>query len=299
MAKKKKPAQQLGQPNQEKMGEALENLERPSMNWKVVGQIAIGFAVVWIVAGMLTPYIGYWGLGIAGVLTLVAIGFGLYIWNMMRKSANIVDILKGATDEEGRAKAMAALSAGKGGDDVMNKLAQSQLMMQEDPKEAVAILESIDIKKAPKLLQNDVRAQLGLLYLITNRAKEARALADEMSLDGQVQQKQKAMYAAVMAESFARTGKGNEAGKLLETFDADDPEYAEVRALLLRAQVYTWNNLKKRGRARTALMRLARIDPNQLGAFLQKGTHPQIVALAREVAQKEGLVPRQKMRFQR
>lgn len=299
MAKKKKPAQQLGQPNQEKMGEALENLERPSMNWKVVGQIAIGFAVVWIVAGMLTPYIGYWGLGIAGVLTLVAIGFGLYIWNMMRKSANIVDILKGATDEEGRAKAMAALSAGKGGDDVMNKLAQSQLMMQEDPKEAVAILESIDIKKAPKLLQNDVRAQLGLLYLITNRAKEARALADEMSLDGQVQQKQKAMYAAVMAESFARTGKGSEAGKLLETFDADDPEYAEVRALLLRAQVYTWNNLKKRGRARTALMRLARIDPNQLGAFLQKGTHPQIVALAREVAQKEGLVPRQKMRFQR
>ena len=93
--KKKKPQPQLGQRDPEKVAEALEGLERPKMNWKVVAQIAVGFGVLWLVAGMLMPYIGYWGIGIAAVLTVLAAGFGLYIWRMMRKSAAIVDILKG------------------------------------------------------------------------------------------------------------------------------------------------------------------------------------------------------------
>jgi len=296
--KKKKKAKkpQIGQRDPAKMAEALDGLERPKMNWKVVAQIGVGFAVLWVVAGMLMPYIGFWGIGIAGVLTLVAIGFGLYIWRLMRKSAGIVDILKGATDEAGRAEALARLQGGKDSD-VMNKLAQAQLVMQQDPKEAIAILESIDLDKTPRLLRNDVRGQLGMIYLVTNRAKDARALADEMKLDGQAQPKQKAMYAAVMAEAFARTGKVDEAAKILEAFDPENETYAEMKPLLYRAQVYTYLKKKKKGRARTAMMRLARHDPNQLGAFLQKGSHPQVSNLAREVAQKEGLVPKQKVQM--
>ncbi len=301
MAKRKKPKIPDAKARQAEMGDALSKLEKPKTPWKILIQIGIGFAVLWVVAGMLMPYIGYWGIGVAGVLTLIALGFGLYIWRLTRKSSDIMDILKTATDAEGRDAAIAALQA-RGDDDVMGKLAQAQLVGQEDPKAAMAILEEIDIDKAPKLLQNDVRAQLGLMYLLHNRAKDARKLADDIKLDAQPQPKQKAMYAAVIAESFARTGKAKEAVSLLEDYDPDADgaeDYEEMRPLLYRAQMFASLQMKKRGRARTAMMRLARIDPNQLGAFMQKGTHPQVKRLAREVLEKEGFVPKQKVQMQR
>ncbi len=287
--KKKKPAV----PTKKDPAEALEQLERPSMNWKILAQIVVAIGVVWLIAGLLSPYISYWGFVVAGVLTAIVIGFGLYIWRLMRKSSAIVDILKGATDADGRAAAIAKLKAGKS--DEMAKMAQAQLVAQEDPKEAVAILESIDLKKAPKLIQNDVRSQLAMMYLIQNRAQDARVLADDIKLDAQPQPKQKALYAAVICEALARTGKPDKAAKILEDYDADDDAYGEVRALLYRAQVYTWLKLKKKGRARTAMMRLAKIDPNQLGAFMQKGAHPRIKQLATEVLQREGLIEKPKM----
>ena len=40
-------------------------------------------------------------------------------------------------------------------------------------------------------------------------------------------------------------------------------------------------------------------DPTQLGAFLQKGTHPEVKRLAREVLEKEGFVPKQKVQMRR
>ncbi|MEM9069250.1 MAG: hypothetical protein AAGE52_12125 [Myxococcota bacterium] len=289
MAKKKKAKL----PERADPTEALGQLERPSMNWKVIAQFAIGLGVIWLIAGLVSPYISYWGYVVAGVLTVLLLGLGFYVWRMMRKSSAIVDVLRGATDAEGRAAAIAALKDG----DAMSKMAQAQLVAQEDPKEALAILESIDLKKTPKLLQNDVRAQLAMMYLLQNRAQDARALADDIKLDAQPQPKQKAMYAAVMSESFARTGKAKEAAKLLEDYDPDDADYAEMKPLLYRASIFTWLKLKKRGRARTAMMRLAKHDANQLGAFLQKGTHPEVQRLAREVLEKEGLVPKQRVKM--
>ena len=296
-AKKKSKKPKPSMPDAPDMGEALEGLERPSMNWKITAQVAVGLLVIWFVAGIAQPYLGIWGFVGAGVLTLIAAGFGVYVWRLTQKSADIVEILKGATDAEGRAEAIAKLE-GKGGD-AMAKMAQAQLVGQEDPKEALRILESIDIKKAPTLVQNDVRAQLGYMYLLHNKTQDARTQADAIKLDVQSDPKQKAMYAAVMAEAWARTGKERDAASLLEDYSADDEAYAEVRALLYRAEVFTWLKMKKRGRARTAMMRLAGLDPNQLGAFLQKGTHPEVARLAREVLEKGGFVPKLKMQMQR
>ncbi len=286
-------------PEKRDLGDALANMEQPKFNWKIVAQIGVAFLVVWVIAGMLTPYIGIWGLVIAGVLTAAAVGFGLYIWRLTRKSGAIMNILKGATDEEGRKKAIAALQAQGGGSDAMAKMAEAQLVAQEDPKAAMATLESIDIAKAPKLVQNDVRAQLGLMYLLHNRSQDAASLADQITIDSQPQPKQKAMYAAVMSEAWARTGRADEAAKLLEDYDAEDDAFEDMRALLYRAQVFVWLKKKKRGRARTAMMRLARIDANQLGGFLQKGVHPDAKRLAMEVLQKEGYAPKQRVQYRR
>jgi len=121
------------------------------------------------------------------------------------------------------------------------------------------------------MMQDDVRAQLAMLYLRHNRVQDARMLVNDVRLDRRPDAKSKALYAAITAEAFARSGAPEEARKLLETYDAADPAYDDVRVMLLRAQVYACIALKKRGLAKKALDELAAIEPNLLGGFLVKG----------------------------
>lgn len=276
--------------------EALAKMERPQVKWQMIAQIGGAFVILWVTALMLEPYVGYWGVGVVGVLTLAAVGFGIYIYHWTRKSQAIVDIMKGATDAEGRQRALEQLASGDS-KDALNALARAQILAQTDPNEALKVLEGIDLAKAPALVQDDVRSQLGLLYLRVNRVRDARALADEIRLDRQSNVKAKAMYAAIVAESFARTGKLDEAKNLLDTYKADDPEYGEIAALLLRAQVYTYIALKKRGLAKKAMENMAAIEPNLLGAFVQRGTAPELAKLAKEVLAGAGAIPRVKFRM--
>lgn len=276
--------------------EALSKMERPQVKWQMVAQIGGAFAILWVTSFMLTPYVGYWGVGVVGVLTLAAIGFGIYLYRWTRKSQAIVDIMKGATDAEGRQRALEQLASGDS-KDALNALARAQILAQTDPNEAMKALEEIDLAKAPALVQDDVRSQLGLLYLRVNRVRDARMLADDIRLDRQSNSKAKAMYAAIVAESFARTGKIEDAKTLLETYKADDPEYGEVAPLLYRAQVFTYVALKKRGLAKKAMEGMAAIEPNLLGAFVQKGTPPELTKLAKEVLASVGAIPRVKFRM--
>lgn len=275
--------------------EALAQIETPQIKWKVIAQIGGAFAVLWITAVMAMQWVGYVGLIVMGVLTLAAIGFGLYLWRMTRRQRAILEIMKTATDAEGRKRAIEELSAG-GGSDAMKAVAQAQLLAATDPNEALKVLEGIDLKKAPMVVQDEVRAQLALLYLRNNRVKDARALADDMRLDRQPQPKAKAFYAAIMAEAFSRTGKAEEAKKLLDTYSDADPAYAEVRSILLRAQVFTYFQLKKRGLAQKAMLTLAEVEPGMLAAFTMKGTNPEIIALARQTLASAGFAPKVKMK---
>lgn len=278
--------------------DALEQLDQPKMNPKVLGLIGLGLVVVWVIAGILEPTIGYVGFIVAGVLTVVALGFLIWVWRLTRKSADIAAILKGATDKETRIAALEELRARQspGGRDALNAIAQAQLVAQEQPGEAIRILEEVDIKKAPAMVQDDVRANLAMFYLVTGRARDARELADEIRLDRQQQAKAKAMYAAVKAESFARTGDAEEARKLLATYDPKDKEFGPVSGMLLRAQVYTYMATKKRGLAREAMEQLLEVDPNMVAAFVQKGTRPELSRLAKQVLAGAGALPKQKMR---
>lgn len=281
------------------VGEALEQIEQPKMNWKVLGLIGVALAVVWVIAGILQPNIGYVGFIVAGVLTLIALGFLIWVWRLTRKSADIAAILKGATDKESRLAALEQLRARQspGGKDALNAIAQAQLVAQENPGEAIRILEAIDLKKAPAMVQDDVRANLAMFYLMQGRARDARELADEIRLDRQPQARAKAMYAAVIAEAYARTGKPEEARKLLDTYDPSDKEFGQVAGMLLRAQVYTFTATKKRGRAQKAMEQLLEVDPNMVAAFVQKGQRPEVSRLARQVLGSAGAIPKQKIRM--
>ena len=275
--------------------EALAQIETPKIKWTLIAQIAGALAVLWVTAFMAVPWISYVGVAVVAAITLAAIGFGIYIWRLTTRQRSILEIMKTATDEAGRKKALEEL--GQGGDsDAMKAVAKAQLLAASDPAEAQKVLEGIDIKKAPMVVQDEVRAQLALLYLRHNRIREARALADEMRLDRQPQPKAKAFYASIMAESFARTGNAEEAKKLLDTYSADDAAYAEVRAMLLRAQVFTCFQLKKRGLAKKAMDTLAEVEPGMLAAFTLKGTPPEIIQLARQTLAQAGFAPKMKIK---
>ena len=277
--------------------EALRQVERPRANWRVIGLILLGFAVLWLLACMAIPVVSYVGVVVVGLLSAAAIGFGVYIWQMTRRSSAIVDIMKGATDAEGRASALAALAAqSPEGKDAMNVLAQAQILAQDDPQAAIAKLETIDIEKAPAILRNDIRAQLGLMYLLTNKPKNALDLARDIKPDAQPQVKQKALYAAVRAEAFARNGKPEDARLALEGIKEADPEIAEVRPLVLRAQVFTFLALKKRGLATEAMERLVMVEPNIVMSMASKG-QPEMKQLAIATLQRAGVLPKQRVRM--
>jgi hypothetical protein len=275
------------------LSEAIARQETPGVKRKAVLQIVGALALLWLTAFVLVPYVGYWAVGVVGVITCVAIGFGIYIWRLTTRSRAILDIMKGATDEPGRQRALEALS--NQGGDAMKTLAKAQLLAQTDPQAAQETLESIDLKKAPAVLQDDVRAQLAMLYLRNNRTREARTLAEAIRLDRRPDAKTKALYAALMAEAFARTGSPDEARKLLETYTADEGG-DEVQVMLLRAQVYTFTALKKRGLAKRAIDQLAAIEPNLLGSFLVKGTSPELAKLARQALAEAGAMPKLKIK---
>jgi hypothetical protein len=289
MAKQKKSSSLSKNP-----AEALAQMEEPKLKWKTIAQVVIALVVVWVTSLILIPYLSYWILILPGVITLLLAGFGVYVWRLTSRSQKIIAIMKGATDEAGRQQAIEKL-AEDGSKDAMKALARAQLVAQTKPLEALAILEAIDLAKAPAVLQDDIRSQLALLYLRSNRARDARIVADSIRLDRQPNAKAKAMYAAVIAESFSRTGKAEEAMKLLETYSPDEKEYGEARALLLRAQVYTCLALKKRGMVRKAMENMAEIEPGLLGGFIQKGTPPELSKIARQVLADTGLAPRPKM----
>jgi hypothetical protein len=276
------------------LSEAIARQETPQIKAKPVLQILAALAVLWVTGFITVPFIGYWGVGVVGVLTLVAAGFGIYIWRMTSRSRAILEIMKGATDEPGRQRALEALS--DQGGDVMKALAKAQLLAQTDAQAAQSTLEAIDLKKAPAVLQDDVRAQLAMLYLRNNRVREARALAENIRLDRRPDAKTKALYAALMAEAYARTGSPDEGRKLLETYSPEDNPQDEVQVMLLRAQVFTFSALKKRGLAKRAIDRLAAIEPNLLGSFLVKGTSPELAKLARQALAEVGAGPKLKIK---
>lgn len=294
MAKPKK----LKAPTAEAGQKQLADIETPGVKWNVVLQIGAALVALWVFAFLLVPYVGYWGVGGVGVLTAGAIGFGVYLYMLTQRSRRVVEILKSATDEASRKAAIEKLAEGKG-DDALAALARAQLVARDDPKQAMEILEGIDLTKAGAMAEDEVRSNLAYLYLVHNRAKDARPLVDKLKLDRGPNAKVKAMYAAVTAETFARTGNAPEAKKIVESYRADDPEIGELAPMLYRAQVYTFFGTKNRGLARKAMLALAMIDPNHLATFLVKGAATDMQQMAREVLTELNYATRPKQKVQR
>ncbi len=258
------------------------------LQWRNVAIIGGVVAILWVTAFASNSKAF---IIVVAVLTLVVAGALFWIYRWASKQRKLMELLQSANvSPEARKEALAKLKAAPDADkDVMNAIARAQLQAQEDPDAALTTLESVDLKKVPAPMADDVRAFRAQLYLVKGRSKEARELADEIKPSNAATPEARGMLAATVAEAWARTGKHTEALDLLGTIKPEDPDFAQAKAPLLYARIYASFAAGKRDDVRRDMATLVRQDVNLLGRFVapQLKVHPELQKIAKEVLMRD------------
>jgi tetratricopeptide (TPR) repeat protein len=261
---------------------------------KIYVRVGVVLAVAWVTAFFIPSWIPK---AVVGVITVVVIGAGVWVVRYMKKGQALGALLKDADTEEGRKRALEKLGTDFAKGDTQATLARAQLEMQEDPRKALATLESINLDRQLGPIAGQVRAMRSMLHLTLGETSEARKLADQLDLGKQQEAKTRAMFATVAAEAWARTGEAKKAVETLELFNPEDPEFAELKPQMWRARAFAYagnNDMKGAGRA---LRKLADMNPHLLAMFIgSKKVHPLLEREAKQIVMKMGAAPRKVIR---
>jgi hypothetical protein len=223
---------------------------------------------------------------IVGVLTALLAALMLWAFRRIRQQRGLINLLQGAADSpEARRAALAKLGDAKDANSPTNVFARAQLMASDDPQAALKLLEPIEHKTFPAAMQDDVALLKTQLYLGLGRTADARKVADTMNLDNPQRKEIRAFAASIVAEAWARTGKGKEALALIETIELPSKNAEQIAIQARVAKVFAKFATNQRGPARTELVALADVDVNHLGRFVmpQFRVHPELQKLARRV----------------
>jgi hypothetical protein len=118
-----------------------------------------------------------------------------------------------------------------------------------------------------------------------------------MELGKQQDVKTRAMFAAVAAEAWGRTGQGKKALELLEVFNPEEPELSEMRVQMWRARAFAAAGAGDMKAAGRALRKLCEMSPQLLGMFVgAKKVHPMLQQEAKQILMRSGAVPRKMVR---
>jgi hypothetical protein len=300
------PAKKKKRPSALAMQRELRDLAKPSSEAadkppvdfkKVLVRVGGVLALVWVVALVLLRW-SFVPAVVAGALTLVAAGVGVWLVRYVKKSRELGALLRAAGEtEEGRKEALKKLETDFKKGDVQATLARAQLEMQEDPRKALATLESVDLAKQLGPVADQVRCTRATIHLQLGELPEARALVDKMELGKQQDLKTRAMFAAVAGETWGRTGEAKKATELLGVFNPEDPELSEMRVQMWRARAFASagsGDMKAAGRA---LRKLAEMSPQLLGMFVgAKKVHPMLQHEAKQILMRSGAVQRKMVR---
>jgi hypothetical protein len=270
--------------------------ERPPVEFRKIGLRVGGvLAVIWIAALIVTRWTMI-PVFVAGGLTVAAIGAGFWLVRYVNKSREMAALLRTASQtEEGRKDALKKLETDFKKGDVQATIARAQLEMQEDPRKALATLESIDLGRQMVPVADQVRCTRATIHLQLGEIQEARALVDKMELGKQQDAKTRAMFAAVAGEAWGRTGLAKKGVEMLELYNPEDPEYAEMRIQMWRARAFAAAGAGDMKAASRALKKLIDVNPQLLGMFVGgKKVHPMLQQEAKQLLMRSGAM-RQKM----
>jgi len=261
----------------------------------LLGVWVVGTLIAALNLGQTTTIIA---LGLPGVVTLFLVG--LLIWAVWyaRKAKGVQSILSEVESAEDRQAALEKLSKTYKKKDVTAVMARAQLLMQEDPRQALAVMEEIDLNKVMTNVADEVRAQRAMVHLMMGDVSAARPLADGIDMSRHQDPKTRAMLGAVVGEAWSRTGQAKKALETLEIFDPEDAELEPVKPQLYRALAYAHAHTTNVKGVRRDLKKLLDQDVRLLGGFLMKKTHPLLQKEARKLVERSGQV-KPKMQVQR
>ena len=288
---------ELAQPK----GDALATARRQIKTAAKAALIAL--VVIWLLAfgfrsGLDTDIPLYVGLS----LTLAGAIAALLIRRNLVKSEEMGGLVSGAADlsDEERTSRMAKLEKKVAKGDASAILAKAQLLMQDDPRGALEVLEAVNMEKAQKLMAAQVGGMRAMIHLNLGEVKASRARADAVDLSKVPDPKLRANLSAIVAEAWARSGNPIEGNELLDKYDVDDKEFEDVRLQLLRARVFTCAHRQDLKGMRRHLKSMMAISPQLAGMFVgQKRIHPLLEKEARKALDKSGLAPRPKIQMAR
>ena len=258
-------------------------------------RIGIPVLVMWVIVVLIGHRYGFM---IASGLTAVAAAIlGWALWQM-RRSSKVADILRGAdtSTAAGRKNAMEKLETGASKGDTTALFAKAQILMHEDPRAALEVLEKINLDKVMAPIADEARGQRAMIHLLLGEVDRARALVDAVDLSRHDQIKSRASLGAVVAEAWARSGQAKRANDTLDLFDPENTELQDVKPQLLRARAFAAAGTNDVKRMRAALRKLRAINPQLLGGFVQKKIHPLLEREARQMLLQSGAVPKKLVR---
>jgi hypothetical protein len=294
-AKKKKKPKSAAEVQKE-LAEIGKGEERPPVDLKkIYVRVGIIAAVVWVIAFIVPGWIPK---AVAGALSVVAVGGLIWLNRYVQKTQKLGALLKGADTEAGRKDALERIDSEFKKGDTQAVLAKAQLQMQDDPRAALATLESVNLEKELAPVAGQVRAMRAMLHLTLGETAEARALADKLELGKQQEPKTRVLFATVAGEAWARSGQGKKAVDTLDLFNPDAPENAEMKAQMWRARAFAYASVNDTKGIARALKKLADINPHLLGMFLppQKKVHPLLEREAKQLVSRLGIVQRKMVR---
>lgn len=270
--------------------------------------LRLGLPVValWIGALVLNGWIPK---AIMGVLTLALAGLLLWALRFARRSRAVAEIVRDAGDTpEARKEALAKLSTDFKKDDTAAVFARAQLLLQEDPRAALAALETIKLDKVLAPVADEARAQRAMIHLILGETDDARLLVDLIDMSRHKEPKTAGTMAAIIGEAWARTGQAKKAVELLETLDVEDAVYADLKPQLLRSRAFAYAWASDTKQMKTTLRKLSALNPQYLMGFITKkknpmgvnprGVHPLLEKEAIDMVTRSGAVPR-RMEYKR
>ena len=295
-----KAAREAGKPGIQR-GEMADPLGQGQLR-ALLMRLGLIVAAIWIVFGSIAMFVSSpWNKVLLGVpVLLTGAGVAVLIWTLRqaKTARGVASILSNVSTDEDRKAALEKLSTDFKKGDTAAVFARAQLELQEDPKKALATLESIDLSKVMAPVADEARGQRAMIHLTQGDVSQARQLVDNIDLSRHNDPRTRAMLASVVAEAWARSGDAKKATETLALFDFEESTFEQIRPQLYRAQAYAAAQTSDMNTMRRALRKLLAVDVRLLGGFMTKKTHPLLQKEAKKILEQSGQVPK-KMIVQR